>query len=302
MARVEAAKGNTLKSYGDPTTIGSANCPVCLVQGVVVLPDKTTHYSYNDPASFDFEPVMFERIRHLGFCPMHRRIRAVENLCKLCEQKYAALNYPLLYYHLDTEKKAKAIKAANKVFKGKFKDQLGVKYFVPDPQNGGNSNTGPQISRILANYQISAAILEISSDILYYIGKCCDFINDTSFVSPEDFDNFAKNAFAAINFELGEYGSISATTHSLLCHGSLYIRYAQNDLGVALGALTEGSIEAGNKENLRYRRMYARKSAIKKETKDIFKRRGIMSCPHLIIEGVGKQKIRKGNIRKKKSK
>ena len=291
-----------LKSYGERTTIGSGNCAVCLVQGVVVLPDKTSHYSYNDPASFEFEPVMFGRIRHLGFCPMHRRIRAVENICKLSEQKYAATHYPLLYYHLDTEKKAKAIKAANKVFKDKFKNLLGIKYFVPDPQNGGNSNTGPQISRILANCQISADILEISPDVLFYLGKCCDFINDTSFVNPEEFDSFAKNAFAAITFELGEYGTITGTTHALLCHGSLYIRYAQNELGVALGALTEGSIEAGNKENLRYRRMYARKSAIKKETRDIFKRRGIMSCPYLIIEGVGKQTIRRGNIRKKKSK
>ena len=30
-----------------------------------------------------------------------------------------------------------------------FKNKLGIKYFVPDPINGGNSNTGPQIKRIL---------------------------------------------------------------------------------------------------------------------------------------------------------
>ena len=67
---------------------------------------------------------------------------------------------------------------------------------------------------------------------------------------------------------------------------------------MSLGELSENSIEIGNKLNLQYRKLFSRKSAIKRETYDIFKRRLLISDPYLIIEGVMKQKLRRGLMRK----
>ena len=39
--------------------------------------------------------------------------------------------------------------------------------------------------------------------------------------------------------DLFGYGNMSATMHTLLVHGSLYIKYAQDELGVAPGDLSE---------------------------------------------------------------
>ena len=68
---------------------------MCLVQGIESIPKKKgedesiwrkkKRYNYNSQDSFDFEPVLFHDIKYLGFCPMHRRIRVVENVCHMAE-------------------------------------------------------------------------------------------------------------------------------------------------------------------------------------------------------------------------
>ena len=78
---------------------------------------------------------------------MHKRIRVVENICHMCEHKYARTHMCELY--CDSRTRGQALAAAHKHFMSEFKNKLGIKYFVPDPINGGNSNTGPQIKRIL---------------------------------------------------------------------------------------------------------------------------------------------------------
>ena len=85
----------------------------------------------------------------------------------------------------------------------------------------------------------------------------------------------------------------------LLCHGHQPIEHAQFKLGVALGHLSENSIEMGNKLNLNFRRNYSRKNCLSHENTDIFRRRLLVSDPFLIIQGVLKQEIHKGNIYKK---
>ena len=77
-------------------------------------------------------------------------------------------------------------------------------------------------------------------------------INRTSFVNPVVFDRFACAAFACVISELSNYGDLNANTHALLCLRSLYIRYAQEELGVSIGALSENSIEMGNRSNNNY--------------------------------------------------
>ena len=121
-------------------------------------------------------------------------------------------------------------------------------------------------------------------------------INRTSFVNPVVFDRFARAAFACVISELSNYGDLTANTHALLCHGSLYIRYAQEELGVSIGALSENSIEMGNRSNNNYRKLFCYRGDIRRETLDIFKRRLLVSDPCLVIEGVQEQLIRRGHV------
>ena len=97
--------------------------------------------------------------------------------------------------------------------------------------------------------------------------------------------------------DLGNFANVSANTHSLFCHTSLYIRWVQEELGISLGSLTEGCLEMGNKLNLFYQKMFARRGDIQKENYDIFKRRLMISDYYLVIEGVLKQQLRRGNVR-----
>ena len=77
----------------------------------------------------------------------------------------------------------------------------------------------------------------------------------------------------------------------------LKIRWAQEEMGVALGDLSENSLEMGNKENNAFRSNYSRKCSIIKETWDIFRRRYLVSDPKVILEGSGKQELRCGHVR-----
>ena len=102
-----------------------------------------------------------------------------------------------------------------------------------------------EIKRILNNISLSASIFNISPTTLYLVGKCCDFINRVTFVNPRVCEKFSAAAFACVMCDLGNYSNITANTHSLFCHASTFIQWAQMELGVSLGALTENSIEKG---------------------------------------------------------
>ena len=165
---------------------------------------------------------------------------------------------------------------------------------------GGNSNTGPQIAKMLCNYHITAKILEIDSETVRRVGMCCNMINLTSNINPNIFYKWAEAAFRSVMSDVGNFSNITANTHALLCHGSQYIRYCQKELGVSVGQLSENSLEMGNKLNLQYRKIFSRRGSIKKENYDIFKRRLLISDPFLIIKGVNKQQLRDGNVLKYK--
>ena len=142
--RKKIKDGVKLKKWGDPATISYNDCPVCLVQGIESIPKKKgedesiwrkrKRYNYNSQDSFDFEPVLFHDIKYLGFCPMHRRIRVVENVCHMAECKYAKSHYFNMYCNRET--RSDAITLAHNHFKSEFMSKLCVKYFVPDPVNG----------------------------------------------------------------------------------------------------------------------------------------------------------------------
>ena len=103
---------------------------------------KKKKFNYNQVESFDYEPVLFEDIKHLGFNSMHKRVRSVENVCHMAEHKWAKTHHFDLYcgekYVKDRTRdtRAEVVGLAHSHFKMKFKEKLGVKYFVPDPING----------------------------------------------------------------------------------------------------------------------------------------------------------------------
>ena len=99
--------------------------------------------------------------------------------------------------------------------------------------------------------------------------------------------------------DLGNYGFLSGNMHALLCHGCQAIEHSQTEWGIPIGALSENSVEMGNKENLINRKVFSRKCDLEKENSDIFRRRLLVSDPYLIVNGVHKQILRPGSIRKK---
>ena len=139
----------------------------------------------------------------------------------------------------------------------------------PFSKNGGNSNTGPVIRKMLNFPSVTASILNISPETVYVLSRCLSMINRNVFVNPSKFEKFAKHKLRCLMCDLGNFGFLSGNTHTLLCHGRQAIEHAQFKLGVALGHLSENSIEMGNKLNLNFRRNYSRKYNLAHENADI---------------------------------
>ena len=100
--------------------------------------------------------------------------------------------------------------------------------------------------------------------------------------------------------DITPYHELTGVMHSFLCHGDLYIAYSQKHLGVPLGALTESSIEGGNKANKHIKHVFSHKNDIKKDDTDIFTRRLLVSDLLLVINEENRQIIKSENFRKRK--
>ena len=79
-------------------------------------------------------------------------------------------------------------KAKEKVkenFQLEFKKQLGLRCFYPEPQKGGNSNTGPLAKRVFKNAKVSAQILGVPELLLTLMWDLLKSINSSQMqVSP----------------------------------------------------------------------------------------------------------------------
>ena len=84
------------------------------------------------------------------------------------------------------------------------------------------------------------------------VGVLIDMINSTKFQDPDVYLALSLTAHHLLVRDFGPNITFSGSIHSLMCHGHLYIRYAQGVLGVPLGFLTENTIEiwATNKINV----------------------------------------------------
>ena len=74
------------------------------------------------------------------------------------------------------------------------------------------------------------------------------------------------------------------TMHMLLAHGSLYMRWAQEEIKVPLGSLTEGSIEVANKDVKEANRKFVARVSAERVHRDILTRRSWECDPLLHFE------------------
>ena len=77
---------------------------------------------------------------------------------------------------------------------------------------------------------------------------------------------------------------MTANLHMLLAHGSLYLRWAQEEVGVPLGKLTEGSMEVGNKDVKTANRKFVARVSAERVHRDILTRRSWECDPLLHFE------------------
>ena len=127
-----------------------------------------------------------------------------------------------------------------KNFQEQFKKIIGIRAFYPEPKLGGNSNTGNVARRFFRSAKISAEILGIPRELISTIWELLVAVNSTKLQDIQNFEKRAKEAFSMWCQVFAK--PMSGNLHLLLAHGSLYMRWAQEEVGVPLGVLTEGSI------------------------------------------------------------
>ena len=65
------------------------------------------------------------------------------------------------------------------------------------------------------------------------------------------------------------YRGLTATLHIVYCHGHQFLEWAEREVGIPLGALTEGSAECSNKEKKDDRSHHTRKDTIEHSHADL---------------------------------
>ena len=169
-----------------------------------------------------------------------------------------------------------------KDFQKKFKSRIGIRAFFPEPQLGGNSNTGNVARRFFQAAAISSDILGIPEDLISTFWELLVAINSTSFQDIQKYEIKAKEAF---NLWCQVFPKVmTANAHMLIAHASLYLRWAQEEIGIALGALTEGSIEVTNKDVKTANRKFVARISAERIHRDILTRRSWESDPLLHYE------------------
>jgi hypothetical protein len=185
-----------------------------------------------------------------------------------------------------------------KMYQEQFKTKVGIRAFFPEPQKGGNSNTGNVARRFFQSAKISADILGIPEELISTIWQLLVAVNSFKHQDIKKFEQTAKEAFTLWCQVFDK--PMSANLHLLIAHGSLYLRWAQDEVGVPLGVLTEGSIEVANKDVKTANRKFVSRVSAERIHRDILTRRSWECDPLLHYEFTEHQVIRRGNIRKRK--
>ena len=265
---------------------------------------------------------MFQDIKQYSFSPMHMTMRYnkksnfsvhyIASFLRVFESTWKAavdLQVPTtectrlgkpctLHPHLAPPKE-KGVRAAacdakeivTRDFQQKFKARLGIRAFFPEPIKGGNSNTGNVARRFFKAAATSADILGIPEELISTLWELLTAINSSKFQDIEKFESKAKVAFYLWRQVFSK--TMTANLHMLLVHGSLYLRWAQEEVGLALGTLTEGSIEVANKDVKAANKKFVTRVSAERVHQDILTRRSWEADPLLHFEMTQHQAIQK---------
>ena len=256
---------------------------------------------------------MFQDIKQYSFSPMHMTMRyykitnfsvySIASFLRVFEGTWKAavdLQIPTtecsrpgkpcsLHPHLAPPKQ-KGVRAAacnakeivTRDFQEKFKARLGIRAFYPEPIKGGNSNTGNVSRRFFKSAATSADILGVPEELISTLWELLAAINSSKFQDIEKFESKAKVAFYMWRQVFTK--TMSANLHMLLVHGSLYLRWAQEEVGVPLGTLTEGSIEVANKDVKTANKKFVTRASAERVHRDVLTRRSWECDPLLHYE------------------
>ena len=107
-------------------------------------------------------------------------------------------------------------------FQEAFKSLLGLRCFYPEPQKGGNSNTGNLASRVFKNSKVSSEIFGIPEQILTLLWDLLKAINSSHL---QDIAMFKAKAQRLFNLWIQVFTRpMTANVHLLLSHGAEYLR------------------------------------------------------------------------------
>ena len=211
--------------FGDPDKISTSTCMVCLTP-----PD-----TYNNPDSLSATPIMFEDIKGWGLSSMHMYPRCLECLWNSAVDKQVQsepctrTGKPCsLHPHLcppSKGNKASMCKARDSVkerYQESFKTELGLRCFYPEPQKGGNSNTGPLAKSVFKNSKVSSRILGVPEELLALLWDLLKSINSSQM---QDATMFKDKAGRLFNMWIQVFRRpMTANLHMLIAHGADYIR------------------------------------------------------------------------------
>ena len=202
---------------------------------------------------------MFEDVKGYSNSPMHMRPRVMEAIWNasidkmLMDEPCTRGGLPCTSHpHLVAKTRGtratacQAKEIIKRRYQKQFQERIGVRCFFPEPQRGGNSNTGNVATRVFQNSAISADIFGIPEALIISMWELLKSISSSNFQDIEVYEQRAREAFDLWTTTFDK--NMTANVHLLIAHGGLYLRWAQQEVGVPLGILTEGSIEKLNQD------------------------------------------------------
>lgn len=172
-----------------------------------------------------------------------------------------------------------AMEALQKRFSSK--EGGGIRVFKPDPR-GGNSNSGNCSRRFFSNPPVTARILGCPVELISNVHDLLHAYNSTDYQDIEAFKIKARLVHRLWRESLGQHRLLTPSFHTMLAHGHLFLQYAQQDLNVSLGELTEASTEMANKTNKESDLFFSRKTSLVHRLQDVTTRQLTKSDPHLL--------------------
>ena len=211
--------------FGQPNKISTSTCMVCL----------TPPTTYSNPDSLYANPIMFEDIKGWGMSPMHMVTRCFEAMWHSSIEEQVSTepcSHPAkpcsLHPHLCPPSKGnravmcKARESIKEKYQESFKAELGLRCFYPEPQKGGNSNTGNLAKSVFKNAKVSAQILRIPEELISLLWDLLKSINSSKMQDVNVFKEKAKRLFDIWTRVFRK--PLTANVHLMLAHGADYIR------------------------------------------------------------------------------